>query len=76
MGNATGCSLSKNIFHVSKILAKKFIRVNEQFTTNILDFLFKLYLIFTIMGSSRAQVEKVQAYQTWQFTSNMLIFFI
>jgi hypothetical protein len=40
----------------------------------MLEFLFKLELIFITTGSSGALVWKVQAHQTRQFTSNMLIF--
>jgi hypothetical protein len=40
----------------------------------MLDFLFKLNLIFTTMGSSGARVGEVQTHQTRQFTLNMLEF--
>jgi hypothetical protein len=42
----------------------------------MLEFLFKLDLIFATTGSSGARVGEVQAHQTWQFTLNMLEFFI
>jgi hypothetical protein len=45
-----------------------------QFGLNMLEFLFKLNLIFTSTGSSRARVVQVQAHQTRQFTLNMLEF--
>jgi hypothetical protein len=38
----------------------------------MLDFLFKLDLIFITTGSSGARVGKVQTHQTRQFTSDML----
>jgi hypothetical protein len=38
----------------------------------MIDFLYKLNLIFFTMDSSGARVGEVQAHQTRQFTSNML----
>jgi hypothetical protein len=40
----------------------------------MLEFLFKIGLNFTTMGSSGVQVGKVQAHQMRQFTWNMLEF--
>jgi hypothetical protein len=44
----------------------------RRFTSNMLDFLFKLDLIFITTGSSETRVGKVQTHQTRQFTSDML----
>jgi hypothetical protein len=48
----------------------------RQFTSNMLEFLFKLNLTFTTTGSSRVRVGEVQAHKTWQFTLNMVEFYL
>jgi hypothetical protein len=40
----------------------------------VLEFLFKLDLIFSTTGSLEARLGEVQAHQTRQFTSNILEF--